>query len=70
MKLPFSDNLKAAREAKGLTQAELAEMVGVSQPAIAQYELGTRFPLIIIAVNIEEVLGVTCKELVKGLPED
>lgn len=68
--MAFADNLKLAREAKGLTQTELAEMVGVSQATIAQYELGTRFPLIVIAVNLEEVLGVTCKELVKGLPKN
>jgi transcriptional regulator with XRE-family HTH domain len=34
--------LKTIRQAKGLKQAELAKLIGVTQSAIAHYEKGTR----------------------------
>lgn len=36
--------LRARRQALGLSQTELAELLGVSQPAYAQWESGTRAP--------------------------
>jgi transcriptional regulator with XRE-family HTH domain len=38
----FSDRLKYARQLRGLTQQQLARMVGVSQSAIGSYESGQR----------------------------
>jgi hypothetical protein len=33
---------------------------------VAQYELNTKIPSVIIAVNMEKVLNVSCRELVEG----
>jgi len=38
----FSDRLKYARQLRGLTQQQLARLVGVSQSAIGSYESGQR----------------------------
>lgn len=62
--MAFSENLKKFRERVGLSQAELAEAIGVAQPTIAQYEIGLRVPTVIIAVRMEPVLHTTCAELV------
>lgn len=62
----IGENLKQARESRGISQAELAELIGVSQPMVAQYELNTKIPSIVIAVNMEKVLGVSCRQLVEG----
>lgn len=62
----FEKALKECRKRKGYTQYELAELVGVSQSAIAQFELGSSLPNIKTAVRLAETLGVTCEELVKG----
>lgn len=62
--MSFSENLKKARELAGLTQAELAEKLGVAQPTVAQYEIGVKLPNIITAVRLEAVLHTTCAELV------
>lgn len=62
----IGENLKQARENRGISQAELAELIGVSQPMVAQYELNTKIPSIVIAVNMEKVLGVSCRQLVEG----
>ena len=42
--MAFAENLKTAREKKQISQYELAEMVGLTQTAIAYFELGTRQP--------------------------
>lgn len=62
--MALSDNLKKFRERAGMTQAELAEAVGISQPTLAQYESGLKVPSIITAVKIEQVLHTTCAMLV------
>lgn len=67
--MALGENLKQARERIGISQAQLAELVGVSQPMVAQYELNTKIPSVIVAVNIEKVLKVSCRELVNGLTD-
>lgn len=37
-------NLRKARQAKGLTVQELADILGFSRNAVTRYELGTRSP--------------------------
>lgn len=38
--MSFSDNLKAIRKEKNLSQEELAELLGVSRQAVSKWELG------------------------------
>jgi predicted transcriptional regulator len=42
---------------RGLTQAQLAEMVGTKQPAIARIESGKSLPSLSFLKRIAEVLG-------------
>lgn len=42
--MTFAQKLKAARTDKGLSQNELARLTDLSQPMIAQYELGIKHP--------------------------
>lgn len=65
----FGDNLKRERERCGISQVQFAELIGVSQGMVAQYELNTKIPSVIIAVNMEKVLNVSCRELVEGKEE-
>ena len=62
----FGENLRAARMAKGMTQAVLAEKVGISSAAIAQYELGTKSPSVVTAERIASALGLKIEKLLKG----
>ena len=51
--------MKHARECREhlqMTQAELAEKVGLSQETISQYEIGTRTPNVDVARKIAKVL--------------
>lgn len=47
------------REKKGLSQAELAEQIGVTRQAVNAYEKGTRQPSPVVIVNIAKVLECT-----------
>lgn len=62
--MSFAENLKKLREEKGLSQKELANMLDISQPMIAQYERGLKVPTILIGVELVKVLNTTCEELI------
>lgn len=62
----LGDVLTVSRKAKGLTQAELGSLVGVSQVAINRYEAGEREPNDAIIALLAETLGVTERLLHHG----
>ncbi len=62
----FGANVKKERMRQGITQTELAERVGLSAGAIAQYEIAVKSPSIITAERIAEALGVKLADLLEG----
>mgnify|MGYP000982841081 FL=1 len=50
--------LKIARELKGYTQAQAADLIGVSTDTLSNYERGKSYPDIPTLRKIEEVYGV------------
>ena len=58
--------LKAARAAKDLSQADLAQMCGVSRQTINAIEKGDYNPTINLCIAICKVLGKTLDELFWG----
>lgn len=56
--------MRARRAYCGLTQAQLAEAVGVSQPTIGAYERGHREPTLNVLCRIARVLGVEPVDLI------
>lgn len=57
------ETLKKARLAKGLTVAEIANLVNVSPAVYYKWEDGTRDPLIDNARQVASILGATIEEL-------
>ena len=55
--------MKAARAAKGLSQEQLAALVGVSRQTINAIEKGDYNPTVKLCVSICRALGVTLDEL-------
>lgn len=60
-------NIKAERNRKSLSQAELAEMVDLSQTSITAIEQGKQIPNAINLYLIAKVLEVDINELFKGV---
>ena len=55
----FNEILKDLRTSKGLTQAELAKIIGVSPSAIGMYESGEREPNFEIEEKIADYFNVS-----------
>lgn len=55
--------MKAARAAKGLTQQELADAVGVTRQTVVAIEKGDYNPTVRLCVEICRTLGVTLDQL-------
>lgn len=58
--------IKTLREAKGLTQAELADQLGVSDKAVSKWETGKGFPDSSLLQPLAAALGVSVIELLNG----
>ena len=58
--------IKALREKKGLTQAELAEMLSVSAKAVSKWETAKGLPDITLMEPLAKALGVSVMELMSG----
>lgn len=58
--------IKRLREAKGLTQSDLAEQLGVSSQAISKWETSKGLPDITLIEPLAKILGVSVMELMSG----
>lgn len=61
--LNLANNLKAIRNNKAMTQAEMANSLGISKASISCYEKGSRIPRDIIKIRYAKVAGKTVGEL-------
>ena len=61
--MALSTKLKEYREAKGLKQADLAELVGVRRETIVNLEKGKYNPSLKLAMDISKVFHTTVEEL-------
>ena len=59
----LGNRIREARESKGLTQAELAGLVGVSRKTVNTVENGVFVPSTIVALKLAAALGCTVEEL-------
>lgn len=61
--MALSTKLKEYREAKGLKQADLAELVGARRETIVNLEKGKYNPSLKLAMDIAKVFHTTVEEL-------
>lgn len=67
--MDFSERLKNLRKQANFTQVEVAEKLGISQPAYASWERGAKKPTQENLVKIAQVLNVSVDYLVGNLEE-
>ena len=58
--------IKTLREQKGMTQAELGEMIGVTDKAVSKWETAKGLPDISLLEPLAAALGASLPELVNG----
>ncbi len=61
-------NISALRKAKGMTQEEFAEKLGVTPQAVSKWENGVSCPDIMLLPRIAEIFGVSIDELMGKEP--
>lgn len=59
-----SEKLKALREARGLTQLQVANRVGISKAMISAYETASKAPSIEVLIRLSRLFGVSVDYLV------
>lgn len=68
--MDFGQRLRQLRKEKGLTQKELANLLGVSASMVGQYETNLRKPKIETLRRFAYALGVCVNDLLPGSPYD
>lgn len=58
-------SFRTARERAGLTQAEVAKEMDVTQPSVSFWESGTSNPRVSVLFKLAALYGVTVDELLK-----
>jgi transcriptional regulator with XRE-family HTH domain len=66
-KIILGTNIKAERVRKRLSQAVLAEKIGISEGSMARIEQGKQVPSAFIVFHIASMLEITIDELFKGI---
>lgn len=59
----FYENLRTARERKGMTQKEVADAIGVAKSTYSLYESGNRGLNVMLIKKLANVLKVSADEL-------
>ncbi len=62
--LRLGDQLRAIRRSRGLTQKEIAERAGISQPALSRIELGGGVPGLETLRRLGNAMGVRFRVIV------
>jgi transcriptional regulator with XRE-family HTH domain len=59
--MTFAEKLRELRDARGLSEARLADASGLPLATLHNYGLGRRKPSLAAAVKLARALGVTCE---------
>lgn len=65
-KLTIGEFLAYIRKEKGMTQREVAEILGISNRTLSAWEQGRAYPDILTLSQLAEIYGVTADEILKG----
>ena len=63
----LANNIRAERNRKNLSQADLADKIGVSESTISLIERSIQTPSVFIVSDIAVVLGININDLLKNI---
>lgn len=63
----LASNIKAERYRKGLTQAQLSELINVSISTVSLIERGIQTPSVYIIHDMSKALKIEISDLLKGI---
>ena len=66
----LNERIKQLRKEKGLTQSQLADLLGVTDKAVSKWEVGETNPDISLLPKISEIFNVTLDYLLVGKKEE
>ena len=69
MSIPFAENLKRIRTAKGLSQQKLAELIYVTRSTVARWESGSRLPDAVMIARLAQCLETDVNTLISAALE-
>lgn len=61
--MDFGEKIKELREAKGMTQQNLADLLFVTRQTVSRWEGGSRYPDLVTAKNLADILDTTVDTL-------
>lgn len=64
----ISKNLRRLRQGKGLTQEQLAKLLGVSVQSVSRWECGNNLPDVLLLPQIARLYGITVDDLYREDP--
>lgn len=67
IRVAFGDRIRRLRKKRGVTQVELADLVGVGRSYLSQVEHGKRDPGLRLIKALADGLGTTASDLLRGL---
>ena len=63
--IKFKENLRAYRQARSMTQKELAKKTGLTHEWISHYENGRRLPSLQNLIKLADALNISIDELAR-----
>lgn len=63
--MEFGEQLRKAREDKGMTQQNLADKIFVTRQSVSRWERGERYPDLLMIKKISGILGISIDELLR-----
>lgn len=66
--MEFAEKLQSYRKQRGMSQENLAEVVGVSRQAVSKWESGQSYPEMDKMIVLSDLFGVSVDHLVKDVP--
>lgn len=65
-RIAFAERITKLRIAKGISQGQLSQKLGVKRSVVSYYESGERLPSYDVLIEMSRVFGVSLDYLLKG----